>query len=856
MGAFDKVQSGLPDMDKLLDNIRLGDNVVLQVSNIEEFRFFTKPFIAQAIKDKRKVIYFRFATHEPLVEEKDAHRYSLDPGGGFENFTISVHRIIEQEGREAFYVFDCLSELQVAWAADLMMGNFFCVTCPFLFKLDTVALFPLIRGGHSFDTIARIRETTQLFLDVYSDENNIYLHPIKVWNRYSAFMFLPHKADKQEKEFRSLTDSVSVTLFYRIVEQSLSNTDQNLDSWERYFRACSELKNSEGTEDIQNNLCRMMMTKDNKIRAMLADYFGINDYLQVKKRMIGSGKIGGKACGMLLSRNIVEKELPHLSERLEPHDSYYIGDHIFYTYMVFNNLWELHIKQKDESGYYEVAERLDRKIRNGVFPENIRAQLRRMLEYYGQAPIIVRSSSMLEDSFGNAFAGKYESVFCGNQGTLEERLEKLERAIRIVYASIINPSALEYRRKRGLDQLEEQMSILVQRVSGSIYGEFFFPSIGGVGYSQDLYSIDKKTEGKKGMLRMVFGLGTRAVDRTENDYPRIVHLDKPSHTYITSMDDKVKFSQRKMDVISIGQNKIAEITVDQMMECTPYWYQRLVLEHDYELERRLREQGNNRQICFGTCQGYVQNEQLLSDMDEILSTLHRVYTYPVDIEYTVNSNENKQYVICLLQCRPLQTFSSMENIEIPQMDENKILFTNSNSSLGATQLKKIDAIAVVDAKKYYEYPYNKKMEVANLITSINSFYKNTKSNVMIMVPGRIGTSSPELGIPVKFSGISSFCAIAEMDYTESGYAPELSYGSHIFQDLVETGIFYTAINNVTEEVINNNKKLLEDYGIKGELPEGYEQLSDMVSIYKFEEAPLMLYYDIKSGITSCGIFEQ
>ena len=201
MAAFDKVRSGYPTMDAALDYIRLGDNVVLQVCNMEEFRFFVEPYVRQANEDGRNLIYFRFANHGPLVGEKDAKWYVLDPGEGFEQFTIKVHRIIEKEGYDAFYVFDCLSDLQAVWAADLMMGNFFRVTCPFLFQLDTVAMFPLLRGNHSYEAVARIQETTQLFLDIYSDEENIYLHPVKVWNRYSATMFLPHRASRQTGKF-------------------------------------------------------------------------------------------------------------------------------------------------------------------------------------------------------------------------------------------------------------------------------------------------------------------------------------------------------------------------------------------------------------------------------------------------------------------------------------------------------------------------------------------------------------------------------------------------------------------------------------------------------------------------------
>ncbi|MBO4495594.1 MAG: phosphoenolpyruvate synthase, partial [Clostridiales bacterium] len=186
MAAFDRVLSGIPQMDTHFDNIRLGDNVVWRVDNLEQFKLFMKPYVKQAVADGRNLIYFRFATHEPLLEEQEGLKIiNVELNHRFENFTVEIRKHITREGRDAFYVFDCLSELQTAWATDLMMGNFFQVTCPYLFILDTVAFFPLIRGKHSFQAIAKIRDTTQLFLDVYADDETVYVRPDKVWNRYS-----------------------------------------------------------------------------------------------------------------------------------------------------------------------------------------------------------------------------------------------------------------------------------------------------------------------------------------------------------------------------------------------------------------------------------------------------------------------------------------------------------------------------------------------------------------------------------------------------------------------------------------------------------------------------------------------
>ena len=132
MTAFDRIKSGIPEMDQALDNIRLGDNVVWRVSELSQFKLFMEPYIRQAIADKRNIIYFRFASHEPLLPEcPEIKTVPIALSHRFETFTVDIHNVIEKEGYDAFYVFDCLSELQTAWATDLMMGNFFRVTCPF-----------------------------------------------------------------------------------------------------------------------------------------------------------------------------------------------------------------------------------------------------------------------------------------------------------------------------------------------------------------------------------------------------------------------------------------------------------------------------------------------------------------------------------------------------------------------------------------------------------------------------------------------------------------------------------------------------------------------------------------------------
>lgn len=235
------------------------------------------------------------------------------------------------------------------------------------------------------------------------------------------------------------------------------------------------------TESALRRICSAVCSATSPTRlALCRKYFSMRDLLYIKNREIGTGCIGGKAAGMLLARNILRDEAPELYRtRVEPHDSYYIGADVFYTYGVQNGLWSSRIRMVEEADYLEYAQPIRELLLNGTFMPSIKEQFLSMLEYFGQSPIIVRSSSILEDGFGNAFAGKYESVFCPNQGSLEQRYAVFERAVKQVYASTVNPDAIRYRAERKLLDRDEQMALLVMRVCGDVHGDYYYPHIAG-----------------------------------------------------------------------------------------------------------------------------------------------------------------------------------------------------------------------------------------------------------------------------------------------------------------------------------------------------------------------------------------
>ena len=849
MAAFDKISSGISEMDTALDHIRLGDNVVWRVSKIEEFVLFMRPYLKQAIADQRNIIYFRFASHEPLITDMPGVKIKQIPlSHRFETFTVDIHSIIEQEGKDTFYVFDCLSELQAAWATDLMMGNFFRVTCPFLFELDTVAFFPIIRGKHSVHSINKILDTTQLFLDVYSDSKTVYVRPEKVWNRNSDTMFLPHTYDKDSGTFRPILDGVRSSRFYQALGQAQRSADEQYsDSWDRFFtRAKMLYDNGQDISADCDKMCNIMMSRDSKMRLLVKKHFKPKDYFEVRDHMVGTGMIGGKACGMLLARAIIGNKEPDIADVLEPHDSFYVGSDVYYTYIVDNEFWDMRIRQRTEEGYFSLADVFSVKLMDGVFSDGLKEQFMRIIEYYGHDPYIVRSSSILEDGFGNAFAGKYESVFCTNRGTDEERLAEFERAVKTVYASTMSLSALDYRKRRGLDKRDEQMALLIQRVSGSYYGNYYMPCAAGVGYSYSPYRIMKDCDPNAGMLRLVMGLGTSAVDRTEGSYPRIVNLDMPQRSLYSSSADKHRFSQGKAEVINTTSLCLEKLPFEKLEPVIPNYLDKILLEHDFDAESRLRDMGHGRNVKFISCKGLVDHQILMEQMKRMLHSIQEEYEYPVDTEFTINLSENGEYTIDLLQCRPFQLIKGTAGISVPKdFPPERILLHSKGASMGMSKTSELDLIVYVDPIAYYHMPYKKKTLVANLIGRINWYYRNEGKKMMLIVPGRVGTSSPELGVPTAFSDISIFSVVCEVEETKAGYNPELSYGSHIFQDLVEAEIFYTAVFH-NEKVIQYAPERLEKFrNIVSKFEDGNE-LSDVVKVYTIEHNESHIYHNIEN----------
>ena len=816
-----QVSTGLPALDRILHGIRPGDNIVWQVDSIDDYIPFVELLIANAKFRGAKLVYFRFAKHAELVrKDTGAQIHYLCPEAGFEAFIGRIHEVIKRTGRGGYYVFDSLSELAMECYSERMLGNFFRLTCPYLSELETVAYFAVLRDYHSYHAALPIAQTTQLLLDVYRHKGKTYVHPLKVHQRHSATMFVLHAWEGDD--FVPVTESSATSdILTSAPWPGLQSASYRMvGMWDRRFMQAEELLKShdlgecskETIDKVFHRQLRQLISRDERILALAEKYLSLSDIIHLWKRLIGSGLVGGKVVGMLLGRAILEKSDARWAELLEAHDSFFIGSDIFYSYLVENDCWQIRQNQKDPTTLLDGAEEARQRILRGNFPDYITARFSDMLDYFGQSPIIVRSSSLLEDNFGNSFSGKYESVFCANQGTQQNRLAEFTNAVRFIYASSMSEEALVYRAERNILEQDEQMALLVQRVSGKPYKNLFFPQLAGVGLSYNPYVWDESIDPEAGILRLVFGLGTRAVNRSDDDYTRVVALNAPDKRPEAGFDEVAQHAQRRMDMLDLEENRFASGYFVDVAKQSPELPVEMFASPDRGIERSLqRSRGSGTRHWVLTFDKVLSKTPFVKDMRELLKILKKTYGCHVDIEFTANFSSDNSYKINLLQCRPLQIREGKPIVgSIPPVKKENLIMEAHGGIVGQSRMLTIDQIIYVIPSVYGHLPQRDRYSVARLIGRLTHPEKRGKAKTILLLgPGRWGTSTPSLGVPVSFSEINTVSVLCEIDTMHEGLTPDLSVGTHFFNDFVERDMLYIGFSASKKQNILNQDLLNE-----------------------------------------------
>jgi hypothetical protein len=558
-------------------------------------------------------------------------------------------------------------------------------------------------------------------------------------------------------------------------------------------------------EEIKVVLIKRMISDQLPFIGVARKVFSISDLRRIFRRRIGTGKIGGKSAGMALAWKILQQKDPEigpdLSESIEIPDSFFIGTEVIYEFRLMNKLDKfMNQKYRPLEEIREQYPHILEEHLNGRFPDQVVGEFRDLLARLGNSPIIVRSSSLLEDSFGFSFAGKYSSYFCPNQGTPKENLKDFLDAIRRVYASTLNPEAILYRQHHGLIDYDERMAILVQRLRGKPYGRYFMPTLAGVAFSQNPFRWNPKIRREDGFLRLVWGIGTRAVDRVDNDYPRMIALSHPQLRPETTAKAIRQYSQWYVDVIDLEDNQFKTLPIQE------------VLQDDYPELRYIAslDKGDYLQEIFSlgshdpqdqwvlTFNYLTKDRKFVKLMRTALQRLEAAYGTPVDMEFTVEVIPNypyPDYKLHILQCRPLSQRGQQEKIEMPtDIREEDIVF-NVYDLIPEGKIEGIRYIIFIDPLRYRDIgDPTIKLELGRAVSRLNQ--RLEKEKFILMGPGRWGSANIELGVKVTYADIYNTKVLIEIAIPQNGAVPELSYGTHFFQDLVESGIYSLPIHLV------------------------------------------------------------
>ncbi len=838
-----KVGTGMSVIDELLNGLRWGDNVVWQVTTTLEYSWLVRPFVEDAAEKGIEIIYIHFDEYDIPGISPHCKVVTIDPTQGFDYFYRFVRDVMESSGKRVYYVFDNISILARQWGSDESLANFFRTVCPRLFELDTIAYFCMLRGSHNNQTVARIRDTTQVLIDFYVQRGQSYIRPLKVWDRYSSTMFETHMLISPVGKAPEGPWEAVEQLPKMVNDQGPPRSEylQPIESLFRHLkdRACWSPANCEA---LRMELIKTLISQRSEYFEIARKYFSLEDIERVHKRLVGSGRIGGKAAGMLLARKILElaaeEDMPELKNVLKDHDSYHVGSDVFFEFLLDNDLLYLLSQQyKDRDAIVSEYPKLRKHFLAGSFRPETLSQLRQVLEHFGTQPIIVRSSSLLEDNFGYAFAGKYDSVFCTNQGEFEERFHDFLNAIKIVYSSVLKPDALLYRIKHKLIYTDEQMGILVMRVEGRHVGDRLMPMIAGVGFSRNFHPWSPRIKTDQGLLRIVFGMGTRAVDRVGNDYPRMIALSHPTIRPVLYESEIRHYSQHSVDLIDLSSNQFKTMELDEVIGhgSFPEYQYLFSLFADGTLSDPISfmqyKSARDKVLTFNNL---IKKTPFASIMDGILRKLEEGYGIPVDIEFVADIHEKGEIKINLLQCRPLSEVRDQANVSLPERVDPKDIVFQTDNCVNTASIDNICYIIYVDIDGYNELSRDEKYQVGRAIGRVNGIIEKADERYILIGPGRWGSNNIDLGVNVSYADIDASAVIVEVAKSSDGYVPEVSYGTHFFQDLVEDRIYYLAVypgltnNSLNEVYLRNFPNALEEIA-----PE-YKKLSKIVRVIKMD----------------------
>ncbi len=629
-----------------------------------------------------------------------------------------------------------------------------------------------------------------------------------------------------------------LSFLVQVVNRNLTLSEVS-DAIRRYYHLAEEEKGikSPNQRGIQVSLIRRILSDQLDYINVAKNFIEISDFYHLLQNVIftaeSHGRLGGKSAGLYLASQIIKKnQAEHdVLNNVKIPRTWHITSDVLLHFMHFNNFEEV-----VETKYKEINQvRLEyphivETFKRANFPADIARGLSMALDDFGDVPLIVRSSSLLEDRVGAAFSGKYKSLFLANVGTKPERMEALMDAIAEVYASTFSPDPIEYRSERGLLDFGEEMGIIIQEVVGKKIGHYFVPAFAGVAFSRNEFRWSPRIKREDGLVRLVPGLGTRAVDRLSDDYPVLFSPGQPGLRVNIDPEEVRRYSPRKLDVINLKTRQFETVELQKFVEEVgseyPLLNKIISIYKDGHISRPI---GLNFDFSsdeiVGNFEGLLKDSQFVSQIGLILNILEKTFGRPVDIEF---AHDGESFY--LLQCRSQSYSEDSQPAPIPKdIPQNKILFS-ANKHISNGRVPDITHIVYVDPDEYARLGGRSEMlAVGRAVGKLNKILP--KRQFVLMGPGRWGSRGDiKLGVSVTYSDINNSAVLIEIARQRGNYLPDLSFGTHFFQDLVESQIRYLPLYPDDEAIIFNERFLKSADNILGEVLPDYANMSPVVRL--------------------------
>jgi hypothetical protein len=631
-----------------------------------------------------------------------------------------------------------------------------------------------------------------------------------------------------------------------ILENSGSSLAEITSSVERYHHMAPNMMelSAPRRRSFTIALIRRLLTEQYdfiNIAKNHVDLINFNDLLHHTISPLGSyGKLGGKSSGLFLAKHILKKASIHneLLSNIKTPKTWYLTSDGLLSFMSYNNLDEiLEQKYKEIGQVRQEYPYVVHVFKNSLHAPEIIKGLLTALEDFGNSPLVIRSSSLLEDRVGAVFAGKYKSLFIANQGSKEKRLNELTDAIAEVYASTFGPDPIEYRSNNNLLDFHEEMGIMIQEVVGVKVGYYFLPAFAGVAFSRNEFRWSGRIKPEDGLVRIVPGLGTRAVDRLSDDYPVLLSPGQPNLRVNVSIDEIIRYSPRFIDVINLEEETFETIKIESLLKRYGKEYPMFsrvisIIKQDYIQPARPLGTDFNRDNFVVNFEGLVKRTNFLKEMKEILKVLQDRYGHPIDIEFAHNGKD-----FYLLQCRTQSYDQYGKPAAIPQNTEKSKQIFSANKFISNGTIKGITHLVYVDPQEYANISEQQDMlKVGKAIGILNQILP--KRQFILMGPGRWGSRGDiKLGVSVTYSEINNSSMLIEIARKKNEYVPDVSFGTHFFQDLVEANIRYLPLypdestNVFNEEFLNTSPNIFSSLIPDLEYLEKVIKVIDIQAVY-------------------------